>query len=115
MRAKFTGPFVNNEEGSIYVTYVRMDSVILAAEGDDTEFAVYYSYPSSSSAGQILKTDFQFFTADGEDTVPLVDGNLNAFVTRQLSNALTSKAEDVVIPVDYPRPFVTENIYTELN
>ena len=116
MSVKFVGPFLSTEEGDnqgqpyLYDTYFRADNVLNTAVTGTQEVSFFYNTAVVAEANILGYTVFEFYEENGDAFD--VDANSVEFISRQLSNVLNSSAEDVVISVDYPKPFVTKNIYT---
>jgi len=54
--------------------------------------------------------EFFFYNEDGTASQPDVDRGYLRFLNRNLINVLTSRPDDVVVPVDYPIGLQTKNI-----
>ena len=118
MSAKFLGPFINEESGDIYRSYVNFSNIMAidaygGGEPDDASYAAIRTIPAGydSGADSMSLIEFSFYTEDGTASQPDVDRGYLRFLNRNLINVLTSRPDDVVVPVDYPIGLQTKNIY----
>jgi hypothetical protein len=118
MSAKFLGPFINEESGEIYRSYVNFSNIMtiesfLDGEPDDASYVAIRTIPAGYDSGSdsMSLIEFSFYTEDGQDLQPDVDRGYLRFLNRNLINVLTSRPDDVVVPVDYPIGLQAKNIY----
>ena len=122
MSAKFLGPFINEESGEIYRSYVNFSNIMTIDDmvgdaPDNASYAAIRTIPAGydSGADSMSLIEFSFYTEDGTASQPDVDRGYLRFLNRNLVNVLTSRPDDVVIPVDYPIGIQTRhiNVYTD--
>ena len=118
MSAKFLGPFINEESGEISRSYVNFSNIMTidaygGGEPDDDLYAAIRTIPAGydSGADSMSLIEFSFYTEDGTASQPDVDRGYLRFLNRNLINVLTSRPDDVVVPVDYPIGLQAKNIY----
>lgn len=117
MSAKFLGPFINEESVYIHRSYVNFSNIMTidaygGGEPDDDLYAAIRTIPAGydSGADSMSLIEFSFYTEDGTASQPDVDRGYLRFLNRNLINVLTSRPDDVVVPVDYPIGLQTKNI-----
>lgn len=118
MSAKFLGPFIStDDEGQQYErSYVNFSHIMTiqsyqGGDADDAEYAAIRTIPHAVPQDNMSLTVFSFYNADSTALVPDVDRGYLRFLNRNLINVLTSRPDDVVVPVDYPIGLQTKNIY----
>ena len=117
MSAKFLGPFINEEAVYIHRSYVNFSNIMTidaygGGEPDDDLYAAIRTIPAGydSGADSMSIIEFFFYNEDGTASQPDVDRGYLRFLNRNLINVLTSRPDDVVVPVDYPIGLQTKNI-----
>jgi|13_taG_2_1085334.scaffolds.fasta_scaffold01778_6 hypothetical protein len=119
MSTKFLGPFISFDSGneSLYRSYANFSDIMTidSYEGgneDDSSYAAIKTIPAGydSGADRMSLIGFDFISADGTEQVPDVDRGYLKFLNRNLINVLTSRPDEVVLPVDYPIGIQTRNI-----
>ena len=120
MSVKLLGPFLyTSSSDDVYRSYWNF-SKILTIDGQGSPYGdadtgyyasrtMYTSYESGENAMSAI--GFDFYTEDGTTSQPDVDRGYLRFLNRNLINVLTSRPDDVVVPVDYPIGLQTKNIY----
>jgi len=95
---------------------MAIDSLSGGNENDD-QYAAIKTIPAGYDSGSdsMSLIGFDFVNADGTAPVPDVDRGYLKFLNRNLINVLTSRPDDVVVPVDYTVGLQTRhiNVYTD--
>ena len=119
MSTKFLGPFIsfNSDDESLYRSYANFSDIMTidsldGGNEDDDEYAAIKTIPAGYDSGSdsMLLIGFDCLNADGTAQVPDVDRGYLKFLNRNLINVLTSKPDEVVLPVDYPIGIQTRHI-----
>ena len=119
MSTKFLGPFISfdSDDGSLARSYANFSNIMTidsldGGNEDDDEYAAIKTIPAGYDSGSdsMSLIGFDFVNADRTAQVPDVDRGYLKFLNRNLINVLTSRPDDVVVPVDYPIDIQTRHI-----
>lgn len=121
MSVKLVGPFLyTSTSDDVYRSYWNFSKILTidgqsAPYGDeDTQYyasrTMYTSYDSGDDAMSAI--GFGFYNEDGTDYQPDVDRGYLRFLNKNLINALTSRPDDIVIPLEYTPGLQSTNIET---
>jgi len=124
MSVKLLGPFLYTSSiDDVYRSYWNFSKILtidgqqpLDGDADTQYFAsrtMYTMYDSGSDAMSAI--GFSFYTEDGTAFQPDVDRGYLRFLNRNLINVLTSRPDDIVIPLEYTPGIQSTNIETYLD
>lgn len=121
MSVKLVGPFLYTSlANDVYRNYWNFSKILTIdgtqpedGDADSQYYAIrtmYTSYDSGEDAMSAI--GFSFYNEDATGGQPDVDRGYLRFLNKNLINALTSRPDDIVIPLEYTPGIQSTNIET---